>query len=115
MKPLASHQRLFAALSGKMVDMRKHIAPALANLLAVPLVLVAIYLGTYYATVGQLILANKGLWAPSPNYGLSDWIGEDVAQQVFAPAHFLDCMVRPEYWRGGSLSDGSLPPGTNFF
>ena len=94
--------------------MRKHLAP----LLAILLIFVAVYFGTYCATVGQGIVVGHGRWAPFPAYGLGDWIGEDAARQVFAPVHYLDCMVRPGHWRGGSLTDGTMPPkvqGANFY
>jgi hypothetical protein len=82
----------------------------------------ATYFGSYYATVDRGVVIHLGMWSTFPAYDTvwqdDEGTIDELAQSVFGPAHSLDCMLRPEYWGGGSITDGSMPTefqGANFY
>jgi hypothetical protein len=69
--------------------MRKSPAPLTAALV---IVILAGYFGAYYNLVGRRINFR-------PRYRVGESAAkESVARRFFAPAHYADFMLRPDYW-----------------
>ena len=77
--------------------MRKHAGPALA----IVLIAVVLYFGSYYA------LVDRSMWAGSlntrtafPGYPIARRLKmERQAKAFFLPANLVDRQLRPSYWR----------------